>query len=140
MKFRRIACGCCKQGAAPSRCQAPTYVVSEVTDNSNVIFVLITKRGRASSCAETLVDNSDFGGLEAESYELAESEFEDDAYGRRAEAIIDDCWRPTWRYPYNDDFEATESPVRRNQRLLREDSGFWPRLSRNLDAALREWL
>jgi hypothetical protein len=140
MKFRRIACDCCKQGAAPSLCQAPTYVVSEVTDNSNVIFVLFAKQGR-SSCAEALVDNGDFGGLEAETYELAESEFGDEAYGRRAEAIIDDCWRPTWRYAYNDDFEATESPIRRNQRLLKEDSGFWPRLlSRKPEGASRERL
>ena len=91
MKFRRIACDCCKRGDAPSLCQAPTYVVSEVTDNSNVIFVLITKRGRTLSCEEALVESSNFGGLEPQSYELAQSELGDEAFGRRAEAIIDDA-------------------------------------------------
>ena len=46
IEFRRMACDCCKTSDAPKLCQAPTYVMSEVTDNSNVIFVLMTKRGK----------------------------------------------------------------------------------------------
>ena len=60
--------------------------------------------------------------------------------GRRAEEILAACWRPTYRLAGNEDFEEGELPVRRNQRLLEEGSGFWPRRrsNRDADAVLRE--
>ena len=46
MKFRRLTCDCCKTTIATGRCKSPTYVLSEVVDQSNVIFLLISKAGR----------------------------------------------------------------------------------------------
>ena len=48
MKFRRLACGCCKSSDFPSLCKSPTYAMSEVVENSNVVFLLMSKRGRTS--------------------------------------------------------------------------------------------
>ena len=142
MKFRRLACGCCKSSEFPSLCKSPTYVLSEVVDNSNVVFLLMSK-GRPTSCGKQLVVHSD----------PADRKPEDVAYrrdiprpndvpgpARAAEDIIAACLRPTYRLPRNDDFEPGESPLRRNQRLLEEGSGFWPRRrsNRDADAALRE--
>ena len=141
MKFRRLACGCCKSSDFPSLCKFPTYVMSEVVENSNVIFLLMSKRGRAS-CGGPLADR-----------EPAVCESQDAPCGhdlpeptdvvrpgRRAEDILAACWRPNYRLPRNDDFEPGEPPIRRNQRLLEKDSGFWPkrRSDREADAALRE--
>ena len=119
-------------------CQAPTYVVSEVTDASNVVFLLMPERGR-TSCGGPFAISPDSIEAETETPELAGSEMDDGAPGRRAEAAIGDCWRPTWRSAGNDDLEAAESPVRRNKRWLEEGSGFWPRVNRNGDGALRGW-
>jgi hypothetical protein len=142
MKFRRLACGCCKSSEFPSLCKSPTYVLSEIVDNSNVIFLLTSKRGR-TSCDGSLAVNRDPAGCEPQDVAY-KHELPGPAGvvwpGRRAEEILAACWRPTYRLPRNDDFEPGESPVRRNQRLLEEGSGFWPRRrsSRDADAALRE--
>jgi len=141
MKVRRLACGCCKSSDLPSLCKSPTYVMSEVVENSNVIFLLMSKPGR-TSCGGPLADR------EPAVCEPQDAPCEHDLPepadvvwpGRRAEDILAACWRPNYRLPRNDDFEVGESPIRRNQRLLEEGSGFWPRrrCDREADAALRE--
>ena len=141
MKFRRLACGCCKSSDFPSLCKSPTYVMSEVVKNCNVIFLLMSKRGR-TSCGGPLADR------EPAVCEPQDAPCEHDlpepadviCPGRRAEDILAACWRPNYRLPRNDDFEPGKSPIRRNQRLLEEGSGFWPRRrsDREADAALRE--
>ena len=141
MKFRRLACGCCKSSDFPSLCKFPTYVMSEVVENSNVVFLLMSKRGRAS-CGGPLADRepavreSQDAPCEHDLPEPADVVWP----GRRAEDILAACWRPSYRLPRNDDFKPGESPIRRNQRLLEEGSGFWPkrRSDREADAALRE--
>ncbi len=141
MRFRRMACDCCKASDAPRLCQAPTYVMSDVTDNSNVIFVLMTKGGKRS-CGGPLAISCDPAG-----FALAADDFGQDptepsvvSAARQTEAILAGDWRPAWRAAGNDDFDEGESPIRRNQRLLEEGSGFWPRVGkRGADGALREW-
>ena len=141
MKFRRLACGCCKSSDFPSLCKYPTYVMSEVVESSNVIFLLMSKRGR-TSCIVPLADREPaVGGPQDAPCEHDLPEPADVVWsGRRAEDILAACWRPSYRLPRNDDFKPGESPIRRNQRLLEEDSGFWPRrrADREADAALRE--
>ncbi len=141
MKFRRMACDCCKSSEFPSLCKSPVYLMSEVVENSNVIFLLMSKQGRAS-CGGPLALGRDPVGRE----QLAAAQEQDlpgpaDVVwpGLRADEILDACWRPAPRLADNDDFE--ESPFRRNQRLLEEGSAFWPRrvLRRDADGALREW-
>jgi hypothetical protein len=141
MKFRRMACDCCKASDAPSLCQAPTYVMSEVTDNSNVIFVLMTKRGK-TACGGPLAVSREPVGYAPPDVECGPgfTEPRGASSGRRAEATVADCWRPAYRLAGNDDFAEDETPIRRNQRLLEEGSGFWPRAcKRDRDSALREW-
>jgi hypothetical protein len=141
MKFRRMACDCCKTSDAPRLCQGPTYVMSEVADNSNVIFVLISKRGR-TACGGPLAISRESAGYPPPDVGSAPSftEPRDSLSGRAAEAILAGCRRPTYRLAGNDDFEEGETPIRRNQRLLEEGSGFWPRVRRqDRDGALREW-
>ncbi len=142
MKFRRLACDCCKSSEFPSLCKSPIYVLSEVVENSNVVFLLMTKRGRAS-CGGQLAVTSDPAGQEQQTvaYEHGLPEMGDVVWtGRPGAEILAACWRPTYRLAGNDDFEPGESPIRRNQRLLEEGSGFWPRrnFNREADAALRE--
>ncbi len=142
MKFRRLACDCCQSSEFPSLCKSPTYLISEVVDNSNVIFVLMTKRGRASCRGPLGIDRDPVRD------EPKDLPYEDDVrapgdivwIGQPAAEILAACWRPTYRLAGNDDFEPDESPIRRNQRLLEEGSGFWPRRlpTREADAAMRE--
>jgi hypothetical protein len=136
MKFRRLACGCCKSSEFPSLCKSPTYAMSEVVENSNVVFLLMAKRGRAL-CGAPLGVGRYSAGREPQDltheHDLAEPA--DVVWpGRRAQEILAACWRPTYRLASNDDFEEGESPIRRNQRLLEEGSGFWPRRRSNRDA------
>jgi hypothetical protein len=137
MKFRRMSCGCCKTSEFPSLCKSPTYVMSDVVDNSNVIFVLMSKRERTSCGGPLAVSREPL----TVRYGDGRSEPLDVSPARRAEAILDACWRPTYWLAGNDDFEPDESPKRRNRRLLEEGSGFWPRRvsGRDPDGASREW-
>ena len=143
MKFRRLACDCCKSSEFPSLCKSPTYVLSEVVEDSNVIFLLTTKRG-GSSCDRLLAGDRDSAGRdrEAVAHERDICEPSDVVWiGRLGEEILGDCWRPTDGLAGNDDFQSGESPIRRNKRLLEEGSGFWPKRSfdRETDAAARDW-
>ena len=141
MRFRRMACDCCKTSDAPKLCQAPTYVMSEVTDNSNVIFVLMTKRGKRW-CGGPLAVGCDSSGDAAAEVENDSGFAEpiDVSAAQRTEAIIAGDWRAAWRPAGSDDFAEGESPIRRNRRLLEEGSGFWPRVrNHGADGALREW-
>ena len=142
MKFRRMACDCCKSSEFPSLCKSPTYVMSEVVEDSNIVFLLMSKRGLTSCGGPLVLDRNVLDD------EPPASDWGQDLPGpadviwpgRRAEEILDACWRPTSSLPSNDDFEDGESPIRRNQRLLEEGSGFWPRRTsrRDPDGALRE--
>jgi hypothetical protein len=141
MRFRRMACDCCKASDAPKLCQAPTYVMSEVTDNSNVVFVLMTKRGKRS-CGGPLAVSCDPAGYAPAAVDFGQDTTEPSIISAagRTEAILAGDWRPAWCLAGNDDFEQGESPIRRNRRLLEEGSGFWPRVcNRGPDGALREW-
>ena len=143
MKFRRRACDCCKESEFPSLCKSPIYVMSEVVENSNVIFLLMSKSGGRASCGGPLVFDCTAPNDEpqAAAYEHDLPGSADVVWsGGRAEDILDACWRPTYCLAGNDDFSEANSPVRRNQRLLEEGSGFWPRVGRrDIDGALREW-
>jgi len=129
MKFQRLKCGCCQTGATALQCKSPTYVLSEVVDDSNVIFLLITKAGR-KSCGGPLA----VGGYPADQDEEAIPSEETEPRGfspnRRAQAIIDSCSHPTFRLAPRDDFERRwgPSPARRNLRLVEEAP--WLRLDR----------
>ncbi|HKN27010.1 MAG TPA: hypothetical protein VJY34_03655 [Roseiarcus sp.] len=141
MKFGRLACGCCKSGDFPSLCKSPTYVLSEVVENSNVVFLLMSKRGR-TTCGESLSVDRDPARREPQDVTCERGLPGPAAVispGRRPDEILAACWRPSYRLAGNDDFEPGESPIRRNQRLLEEGSGFWPRRRpRDADAVLRE--
>jgi len=142
MKFRRMACDCCRSSEFPSLCKSPTYVMSEIVDGSNVIFLLMSKQGRATCGGPVVFDcapladaprAADYGHDLPGPSDIISSR-------HRADEILAACWRPGFRLPGNDDFQEAESPVRRNRRLLAEDSGFWPRVSsRDADRAFREW-
>ena len=142
MKFRRLACDCCKSSEFPSLCKSPTYFMSEVVDNSNVIFLLMMKRGGAS-CGGQLAVTRDQADQEqqAVAYESDRREAGDVVWtGRPGAQILAASWRPSHPLASNDDFEPGETPIRRNQRLLEEGSGFWPRriFNREPDFALRQ--
>ena len=140
MKFRRLACDCCKSSEFPSLCKSPTYVLSEVVEESNVIFLLPTKQGR-TSCGGAAPDPADQEhedvACEGDLPELVDIVWT----GRAGADFLDGRSRLTRRIANNNDFEPGESPMRRNKRLLEEGSGFWPKRSfdREVDAALREW-
>ncbi|HZZ61408.1 MAG TPA: hypothetical protein VFE63_09570 [Roseiarcus sp.] len=143
MKFRRLACDCCKSSEFPSLCKSPTYVLSEVVEDSNIIFLLTTKRG-GPSCDKPLAGARDSAGREREAVvrECDPCEPSDVTWiGRLGAEILGDCWRPTDGLAENDDFQSGESPIRRNKRLLEEGSGFWPKriFDRETDAAARDW-
>ncbi len=142
MKFRKMACGCCKSDHAAKLCKSPTYVISEVTDNSNVIFLLMNKL-RPGSCGGALALGTHASGDETRAVVRAGGgPFEDPAAAPtpRSEAILDSCWRPASRLAENDDFEEGDTSILRNRRLLAEGSKFWPRRrNRDADSALREW-
>jgi hypothetical protein len=143
MKFRHLPCDCCKSSEFPSLCKSPTYVLSEVVEDSNVIFLLTTKRGR-TSCGGPLADPPDLADQEREAVacEVDLPEPRDIIWtGRTGAEFLVDRWRLTRRIANNNDFEPRESPARRNKRLLEEGSGFWPKRSfdREADAALRDW-
>jgi hypothetical protein len=142
MKFRRLACDCCKSSEFPSLCKSPTYVLSEVVEESNIIFLLTTKRGR-TSCSGPLARANDPAEQEREVVAC-----EDDLpepreivlTGRTGAEFLDGRSRLTRRIANNNDFEPAESPIRRNERLLEEGSGFWPKRTFDWegDAAVRE--
>ena len=137
MKFRRMACDCCKTSAQRLQCKSPIYVLSDVVDDSNIIFLLMSKKGRTSCGGPLAIDPAPADG------ELpGAAEDERVSSGRRAEAIIANCRRPTYWAAANDDSPSLvgDSPFRRNQRLLEEASGFWPKRIRigDTDVALRE--
>ncbi len=129
MKFRRLACDCCKTSAEALQCKSPTYVLSEVVDHSNVIFLLISKAGR-TSCGGPLA----IGGDPAEHDpwevppELGLAEPRGFSPGRRAEAIIASCSHPAFRPALKVDFERAwrESPGRRGLRFVEEALGLRP--------------
>lgn len=138
MKFRRLACNCCKSSDFPSLCKTPAYVMSEVVDNSNVIFLMMSQQGR-TSCREPLQVEGAGAGFELRDFPFEREALEPAEPARRAQEILASCWRPTHRLARNDDFSKDESPIGRNRRLLEEGSGFWPRRSdRDADGALRE--
>ena len=56
MKFRRMACDCCKTSAERLQCKSPIYVLSDVVDNSNIIFLLMSKKGRTSCGGPLAID------------------------------------------------------------------------------------
>ncbi len=142
MKFRRLPCDCCKSSEFPSLCKSPTYVLSEVVADSNVIFLLSTKPDR-TSCGGPLAVAADPAGQESEAVACEDDlpEPRDIVWtGRSGAEFLVDRWRLTRRIANNNDFEPRESPIRRNKRLLEEGSGFWPKRSfdREADAALRD--
>lgn len=135
MKFRRLACDCCRSSDFPSLCELPTYVMSEVVENSNIVFLMMSKRGRTSCRGPLAVDRDPVGDRPRNA--ACEHDLPEPADvvwpGRRAEEILSACWRPSYRLAGNDDFEEGKSGVHRNQRLLQEGSGFWPRRACNWD-------
>jgi hypothetical protein len=143
MKFRRLACDCCKSSEFPSLCKSPTYVLSEVVEDSNIIFLLATKRGK-TSCGGPLAGARDPGGQEPEAVGC-EGDLDEPRdvlwTGRTGAEFLDGGWRPNRRVANNNDFKAGESPIQRNKRLLEDGSGFWPKPSFDweTDAALRDW-
>ncbi len=104
MKFQRLACNCCKTGGAAPQCQSPTYVISEVIDDSNVVFLLISNAGRASCGGPLAIDRA---GEDAEAFASDEALGESRGFvpNGRAQAIIDSCSHPTFRPAYGDEFE-----------------------------------
>ena len=142
MKFRKMACGCCRTGDAAKLCKSPTFVISDVTDDSNLVFLLMNMPSRTPCRGEVLprLDSEDLDTGSVAAYGGCHSGRRDVSDERRAEPVIDGCWRPTWSPAFNDDFEVDESPRLRNRRLLAEGSKFWPRRrNRNADGALRDW-
>ena len=129
MKFRRLACGCCKSSDFPSLCKSPTYVMSEVVDKSNVIFLMSERR--RTSCGDPLAINRDpaGGNPQAIASGTGLSGPNNVLPARRAKAIIASCRHPSYRPALDGDFGPTvrESPFRRNQWLLEERSGFRPK-------------
>jgi len=142
MKFRKMACLGCKSGDAAKLCKSPTYVISEATDDSNVIFLLMNNPGR-TLCRGAGAPRPDRAGVDAPTAAVCGhglSGSREVAPARRAEPDIDAFRRPNWRVAGNDDFEEAESPFVRNQRLLSEGSKFWPRRrNRDMDGAARDW-
>jgi hypothetical protein len=124
------------------QCKSPIYVLSEVVDDSNIVFLLMSKKGRTSCGGPLAIDPVRAGGAPHVADEHRVAEDERVASGRRAEAIIANCRRPTYRAAANDDSASLvgESSFRRNQRLLEEASGFWPKRIRigEADVASRE--
>ena len=104
MKFRRLACGCCKSSDFPSLCKSPTYVMSEVVDKSNVIFLMSERRRR--SCGDSLAINRDpaGGNPQAVASGTGLSGPNDVLAARRAKAIIASCTHPSYRPALDDDF------------------------------------
>lgn len=142
MKFRRLVCDCCKSSEFPSLCKSPTYVLSEVVEDSNVIFLLTAKPG-GPSCDWPLAGACDSADRERQALagERDLCEPSDVVWiGRLGEEIFGDRWLPTDEHAENDDFRSGESPIRRNKRLLEEGSGFWPKriFDRETDAAVRD--
>jgi hypothetical protein len=142
MKFRRIACDCCKSSEFPSLCKSPIYVLSEVVEESNVIFLLTTKRGQ-TSCGGPLAGATDPAEQEREAV-ACEGDLPEPRdivlTGRTGAEFLGGRWRPNRRFANNNDFEPGESPIRRNKCLLEEGSGFWPKriFDREADAAVRD--
>ena len=137
MRFRRMACDCCKTSVERLQCKSPIYVLSEVVDDSNIIFLLMSKKGRTSCGGPLAIDPAPADGEPPDvANEHGVAEDERVASGRRAEAIIANCRRPTYWAAANDDSasHAGESSFRRNQWLLEEASGFWPKRIRIGDA------
>lgn len=126
MKFQRLACNCCKTSADALQCQSPTYVLSEVVDNSNVIFLLISKAGR-TSCGGPLAIDRDTAGEDAEGFRPEHGLGERGGFfpDGRAQAIIDSCSHPAFRPAFRDDFERRwrGSPGQPGLRLVREAPG-----------------
>jgi len=140
MKFRRLTCGCCKTIVATGRCKSPTYVLSEVVDQSNVIFLLISKAGRATRGCVAAEPAKDEPRTIPRVKSLAEPAGLSPT--GRAGAIIGSCSHPNYRPSLDDDFDwrMRESPFLRNQQLLEETSGFWPKrtVNRNGELGARE--
>ena len=143
MRFRRMACDCCETSAERLQCKSPIYVLSDVVDDSNMIFLLMSEKGGTSCGGPAAIDPAPADGEPpdvADEHGVAEDERA--SSGRRAEAIIANCRRPTYWAATNDDSPSLVggSPFRRNQRLLEEASGFWPKRIRigDTDVALRE--
>jgi len=136
MKFRRVTCDCCKTTVATGRCKSPTYVLSEVVDQSNVIFLLISKAGRATCGGMAAEPAKDEPRTIPRAKSLAEPVSL--SPGGRAGAIIDSCSHPIYRPALDDDFdwEMRKSPFQRNQQLLGETSGFWPKRTANRNGEL----
>jgi hypothetical protein len=138
-----MACDCCKTSVERLQCKSPIYVLSEVVDDSNIIFLLISKKGRTSCGGPLAIDPARIDGEPRDvADEHGAAEDERAASGQRAEAIIANCRRPTYWAAANDDSPSLmgESSFRRNQRLLEETSGFWPKRIRigEADVASRE--
>ena len=144
MKFRRLACDCCKTTAGIGRCKSPTYVLSEVIDQSNVIFLLISKAGRPA-CDSPVAAGVDPSGDEPRTIPLMQglADAQGFAPDGRAGAIIASLSHPDYRPALDGGFDRTarESPRRRNQRMIEEASGFWPKRTANCNAevGVREW-
>jgi hypothetical protein len=138
MKFRKISCDCCKSTEAARLCKAPTYVISEITDESNVIFVLMNKSGR-TPCRGPVA--SARAGIPAQSRTCDDADAESrDPSGAPAWKAEDGASGPAWMSSRAGDYPETESPIRRNRRWLEDGSGFWPRgRRRDADGAMRDW-
>ena len=136
MKFRRVTCDCCKTTVATGRCKSPTYVLSEVVDQSNVIFLLISKAGRATRGCVAAEPAKDEPRTIPRAKSLAEPVGLSPA--GRAGAIIGSCSHPIYRPALDDDFdwEMRGSPFLRNQQLHGETSGFWPKRTANRNGEL----
>jgi hypothetical protein len=142
MKFRKMACGGCRTREAAGLCKAPTYVVSNMADDSNLVFLLINKPGptpcRAENPPNLDFQDVDIGSASSDGYR--DFDRRGAPGGMPTEPDIDACWRPTWRPACNDDLDKPESPIARNRRLLAEGSNFWPsRRNRDADRTLRDW-
>jgi hypothetical protein len=123
MKFRRLGCNCCKIDGATRQCKSPTYVLSEVVDDSNVIFLLITKAER-TSCGGPLAIRGNPAEQDARAFPSEQGGGESLGFspGRRAQAINGSCSHPSFRPAPDDDFERRwgPSPGRRGLRLVEE--------------------
>jgi len=122
------------------RCKSPTYVLSEVVDHSNVIFLLISKVGRPS-CDGPLAAGARPLGDDPRTIPLMHCLADGQGLppDGRAGAIIASCSHPNYRPALDDDFEM--SPFRRNKRMIEDASGFWPKriANRNAEVGAREW-
>jgi len=111
-------------------------VLSEVVDDSNVVFLLISKAGR-TACGGPLAIREDPADQDEEAI-ASEQVAPFYAPNRRAQAIIDSCSHTSFRLARDDGFERRwgPSPARRDLRLVEQAPWLRPdRMARWEEAA-----